>query len=357
MESLTASKASYNRALFADILRIVAVFAVISIHVHTRLFYERGLEGLAWWVSNILFSATKWAVPVFVMLSGAFLLNPQRESVTRKVLPKRILKLLVPLIVWTIICKLIAFFLFQSNEIGPLSSDKIIFIFKNEALSYHLWFLYMLIGLYLLSPILKAYFKAEPENIILFLILSFISNCVLMVFVFLNLERVVYNPFYYFSGFIVYFIAGYYFMHLELSRKSRLILYGLAILGCATSIIMNFILREKHIIKWDIFIDNLSPIIILISWAVFVFFKNIKWEDIISAKSQSFIQILSAYSYGIYLLHTVVLALVRRLPFLRLGDMSNIFMDIPLTILVVFIISFLLVGIIKRVKFINYIIP
>lgn len=357
MESLTASKASYNRALFADILRIVAVFAVISIHVHTRLFYERGLEGLAWWVSNILFSATKWAVPVFVMLSGAFLLNPQRESVTRKVLPKRILKLLVPLIVWTIICKLIAFFLFQSNEIGPLSSDKIIFIFKNEALSYHLWFLYMLIGLYLLSPILKAYFKAEPENIILFLILSFISNCVLIVFVFLNLERVVYNPFYYFSGFIVYFIAGYYFMHLELSRKSRLILYGLAILGCATSIIMNFILREKHIIKWDIFIDNLSPIIILISWAVFVFFKNIKWEDIISAKSQSFIQILSAYSYGIYLLHTVVLALVRRLPFLRLGDMSNIFMDIPLTILVVFILSFLLVGAIKRVKFLNYIIP
>lgn len=357
MESLTASKASYNRALFADILRIVAVFAVISIHVHTRLFYERGLEGLAWWVSNILFSATKWAVPVFVMLSGAFLLNPQRESVTRKVLPKRILKLLVPLIVWTIICKLIAFFLFQSNEIGSISSGMIAFILKNEALSYHLWFLYMLIGLYFLSPILKAYFKAEPKNIFLFLVLSFISNCALMVFIFLNLERVVYNPFYYFSGFIVYFIASYYFMQLELSRKNRLFLYGLAILGCGISIIMNFVLRERHILKWDIFIDNLSPIIILISLAVFVFFKNINWGNIISIKTQTFIQLVSAYSYGIYLIHTIVLALVRRLPFLRLDDMPNIFIDIPLTILVVFTLSFILVGAMKRVKFINYIIP
>lgn len=357
MKTSTGPKVSDHREIFADILRIVAILAVISIHVHTQIFYKQDSKELTWWISNILFSSTKWAVPVFVMLSGAFLLNPQKESNTRKVLPKRILKLLVPLIVWTIICKLIAFMIFHSNEISQTPLEKAVYIFKNDALSYHLWFLYMLIGLYLISPILRAYLKAEPENVVFLLLLSFLSNCILMMFIFFNVERVAYNPFYYFSGFIVYFISGYYLMHHKMSKTNKMALYGLALIACLTGIIMNFILKERNFLKWDIFIDNLSPAIILISGAVFVFFKNVTWGNIISSKIQSFIQVLSAYSYGIYLLHTIVLTLVRRSHFLRLGDMSNLFIDIPLTVLVVFTISFLLIGAIKRVKILNYIIP
>ena len=125
-----------------DLLRIIATMAVIIIHVgsYFKVVYLSGFGEFC----DIFF---KFGVPLFLMLSGAFILRKRIEpSVFYK---KAINKLGIPLVIVSIIY-LIPQIIHQYNLIGLN-----IYIFKEplEALlkgepSFHLWYMYMLIGLY-----------------------------------------------------------------------------------------------------------------------------------------------------------------------------------------------------------------
>jgi surface polysaccharide O-acyltransferase-like enzyme len=106
------------------------------------------MDNLQEWKFGILFnSATRFAVPVFLMISGVFLLSKKNDS--RKVLPKRLLRLAVPLLFWDI-CYII---------IGNWNNADFDFIEELLTIPFshkqgHLWYVYNLIELYLLSPVL-----------------------------------------------------------------------------------------------------------------------------------------------------------------------------------------------------------
>lgn len=347
--------ASENRLLFPDLLRVLAIIAVISIHVHTALFFNYNSdESFKWWVSNILFGGTKWAVPVFVMLSGAFILDPARHISIRSGLLKRVLKLLVPLIFWTIICKISAI-LFLPTE-GLALSQVLFIIINNDLLTYHLWFLYMLLGLYFISPIIRAFIKDDPRSILIVIVVCFAANSVLMGFLYFDIERVVYNPLYYFTGFIFYFLSGYYLLHQPVKRTYAICIYILAVLAFVLGVVMNYVLLQHQIFRWDIFIDNLSPIIMTISLAVFLFFKRVPWQNFISTKASNIVLQLGNHSYGIYLVHTIILGVFRYYFDFKI-ETVNIFMGIAGATILTFIVSLLIVISIKKIKILEKIIP
>lgn len=129
------------------------MFGVVLLHSCGASFYQYGKIPLESWLSaNFLDSLVRCSVPLFVMISGALLLRPGAQPVTFFKLGRRIVKVLVPLLVWSVI-----YLLFVSYH-GGMPVDWLS-ILKQSAM-YHLWFVYMIIGIYIFFPVFQVLFEA-----------------------------------------------------------------------------------------------------------------------------------------------------------------------------------------------------
>lgn len=148
---------SSSRQSWADLCRVVAIFGVIVIHACAPTFYQYGkIPQQDWLSANLLDSLARCSVPLFVMLSGALLLKPGAKQITVLQIGKRISKVLIPLIVWNA-GYLVYLAHFTGESVKWLSM-------LSQAPVYHLWFVYMIIGVYLLLPILQAIFQAISDR-------------------------------------------------------------------------------------------------------------------------------------------------------------------------------------------------
>ncbi len=92
------------RATWADLCRVVAIYGVILIHSCGATFYSFGKIPLSdWLAANALDSLARVSVPLFVMLSGAMLLKPGAPITALSALPRRVSKVLIPLVVWSLL--------------------------------------------------------------------------------------------------------------------------------------------------------------------------------------------------------------------------------------------------------------
>ena len=84
--------------------RAIAIVAVVAIHSLGTV-VEQNFSGMGpdWWLANAVDSASRWSVPVFIMISGALALDPNRGSKPRKFLSKRIWRIGIPLVFWTVV--------------------------------------------------------------------------------------------------------------------------------------------------------------------------------------------------------------------------------------------------------------
>jgi len=151
VESLKSSP--IRRTAWLDLCRVAAMFGVVLIHSSAASFYQYGKIPLENWLSaNFLDSLVRCSVPLFVMISGALLLKPGAKPVTFSTLARRLTKVLVPLLMWSVI-----YLLFISYHSGmPVDWLSIL---KQPAM-YHLWFVYMIIGIYIFLPVFQVLFDA-----------------------------------------------------------------------------------------------------------------------------------------------------------------------------------------------------
>ncbi len=135
-----------SRAQWADALRVVACLMVVGIHVCGLGWYSLPAKSFDWNVANVVDSALRGAVPLFFLLSGAFLLERDPEP---KKLFRRILRLAL---LWLV------FALLYAIERNGLWICRQPLFWPSEAANdhYHLWFLRTMLCLYLISPALRA---------------------------------------------------------------------------------------------------------------------------------------------------------------------------------------------------------
>lgn len=149
-ESLRSSNPSDTNTSYFDTLRIVACFFVVLAHVAGGSADEFAPYSKVWWLCKGLFFLCLWTIPVFVMISGALLLS-QRPSSTRTFYGRRLKRIGVPLVFWTVFYLGVRVFLDHES----LTAFQILnFLFHGNAYC-HLWFLYMMAGLYLVTPLLQ----------------------------------------------------------------------------------------------------------------------------------------------------------------------------------------------------------
>jgi len=185
-----------------EFLRTVAALAVVGVHASARaLVALPGRQDDAWWAANLLDALSRWCVPVFVMISGALLLGGAADEPALTFYRHRAARLWRPVLGWT---------LFYLALLATTESDwnlqRTTASLLHGTLYYHLWYLYMLPGLYLVTPFLRRTIAASSRSELRLLMLA---CCTLAALSTLSAQdnQTFLTSFLPFTG---YFIAGHY---------------------------------------------------------------------------------------------------------------------------------------------------
>ena len=315
-----------KRIVFLDYVRIFACFLVMVVHASENFYGAAGSTDMAGpqsylanesdrlWVS-IYDGFSRMAVPLFMIVS-AYLLVPMKEGQTMwQFYRHRFTHILPPFIFFMILYSTLPMLWGQidsSTSVHDLS--RILLNFPSQA--GHLWFMFPLISLYLIIPIISPWIsKSTAKEERFFIWLFLISTCM----PFLN--RWVgevwgqcfwneYHALWYFSGYLGYLVLAHYIrVHLTWSRSKRFTIGLIAMIVGAVTTILSFYVQAvpgiNHVtpvieIGWSFCTINC----VLLTAGTFLMFTCIK-----STTEPPIVTDLSKLSYGMYLMHIFWLGL------------------------------------------------
>ncbi|KZZ85031.1 acyltransferase [Bacillus sp. SJS] len=343
-----------RRILYFDWLRVLATISVVVLHAAAPLLYEYDkIPDYEWWTGHIYDSVTRWCVPIFFMMSGALMLNPAKKEPADLFFRKRASKVLIPFAAWTVFYLLIQM---KTGDIErtPAAAVKAIL---SDTVYYHLWFLYVIIGLYLITPILRVYISnASRRNIEFFLALWFVCTAGFSLISKFFEVKMGFEAFPA-SGYIGYFVLGYYFYHYSFSKAAKNIYYVIGIAGVCTTLFVTLFLTKENNGTFDgFFYHYLNISTIFMSGAFFMFFKDLQEKTNPSSGSYKWLSPINKASMGIYLIHPFVFLLLEK--FLGLSAFTlNPLYGIPLMAFLAISISFVITRILQRVPVVRSIVP
>lgn len=137
-----------------DIMRFLATLAVIMIHVCGGTVDTIPVITPAWVFLNSRRAAVTWDVPVFTMIFGRFFLDENRNITLRDIFGKYLKRLILAFVVWSAVYQ--AYYVIHSAAVGSANLNIIGIVSEWIAGAYHLWYLCMLAGLYILTKFIRS---------------------------------------------------------------------------------------------------------------------------------------------------------------------------------------------------------
>ncbi|WP_164462266.1 acyltransferase family protein [Bacillus sp. FJAT-42376] len=342
-----------QRIYYFDWLRVLATISVVVLHAAAPLLYEYGkIPANDWWTGHIFDSVTRWCVPIFFMMSGALMLNPGKQESAGVFFKKRSAKVLIPFIAWSCFYILVKMKM-DDMEKNPEAAFKAIL---SDNVYYHLWFLYVIIGLYAITPILKVYIaNASRRNIELFLVLWFVCTSVFSLIAKFYQVKMGFEAFPA-SGYIGYFVLGYYLFKYSFNRLSKWGIYLIGVAGLCITVFATPEMTEKNNGTFDgFFYHYLNVSVVFMSAAFFLFFKELQ-ERINPAGSYRVLKPFNQASMGIYLVHPFVFLVLKKYFELDAFSFTPI-VGIPFMALLTIAISFVITRVLQMIPFVRNVVP
>jgi surface polysaccharide O-acyltransferase-like enzyme len=341
---------------WVDLIRVVAIFLVVVIHVSGQLTNAWGKIPVDQWIiADIYGGMARIAVPLFFMISG-YLLLPRSESL-RDFYLKRMTRILIPFVVWS----LIYLGWYCGNHPNTCTPGVIWDLLLVQGTYYHLWFLYSLISIYLILPVLRLMIRPDTDKRILwYLILLWLIFQPLLAIAhkFWNFSIKLNAPLA--TGFVCYFVLGYLLGEITLTRAWSVLSSAICVIGILVTIFATYLLTRASG-KFDgFFYDFVSFNVILASSAAFLLFRWIsERKPFTSSNSQAILRTIATSTFGIYLIHIMVIEVLSGwIPFLQINSfMGNVIWSVPLVSAIVFALSFLIVYILQKLPILKYIVP
>lgn len=249
-----------------DLLRILAIIAVIWLHVSGEVVVrESGPGDGDWWVGNVADAFSRWCVPLFVMASGALLL-PQRPDLDPFAFyRRRAARILVPTLFWTAIY-------LGVRAIGDDASARALAISVVRGTPYyHLWFLYMIVGLYVAAPLISRFLAGSAKRMVLAATgFVFLVSSVESLMAGLADEEHAYTFLGMWPSYLGYFLAGYYLWRWPPRPMPRTLAFA-TILACGGGIALltGALYQFLGARAWQIAYANLQPLVVLMSLTIF----------------------------------------------------------------------------------------
>ena len=204
----------------------------------------------------------------------------------------------------------------------------------------------MLCGMYLSVPILKAI--ARDKQIIRYYIALFLFSCCFKTFDTIFCENFFFKhiniDLHIVIGFCGYFLLGYYLHEVTLSQRIRQIIYAVSIFSCIITIGGTSYFSMIHNKLYGILYGSFTPNILFMSIGIHTLVKY-HLSDIL--EKMSFLQLLSKYSLGIYLIHPFFIAVLSKVFHIE-TFLGNVLVSIPVTTALVVCLSLMFSVFLKK---------
>ncbi|WP_254446306.1 acyltransferase family protein [Pantoea sp. MBD-2R] len=331
------------------LLTLLATFLVILLHTAAIPF---SYFHAAWSVSVMYEALGRIAFPLFLLIAGFVSLNKNESLLST--LKTRVLDLVIPLVVWS------AIYLVYNQQINGSSAPVSLLELLSTPAYPHLWFVYTMILLYLVTPLLNTFIQnGSQQRVNYTLTVWFVLASVYMLFdnvkanllegqalpVPSNIDMVVYL-----SGF---YIIGGVVRRFDINPKV-IISAIIFILSAVLTAVMTYSLSISTFAPNQVFLFYSAPTIVVVSLACFFMLLNapFAWRE----HTNNAIHSLSRLSIGIFFVHPIVLeTLLKTLHIEFEGYYSAL--TIPLVALVCFAISAVIVWLLRQVRWVRRIAP
>ncbi len=331
-----------------DFIKAFSIFGVIAIHVNSVLLTNSALCSVPWNIGLLYGVLFRQSVPLFLMASGAIMLNPDKELPLKKLYFHNILRILVAMIFWGICYKL--YHLTISNQFSLSAvwhSFKEVLLFHQE---FHFYYIHVILITYLFLPLTRLFAKNADKKLYIytFILLFFFGT------VYPTLR--VFHPFSLLSGYtkqwtinftyasIGYSLLGYYLKIYPLSLKKSL---SYTVIGLFSTILFTVILSRLENVLSEVFLQGLSPTVFLSAIGIFSLISHVNIKGFL----KKIITYISKASFFIYLSHLFVLY-----TFQNYGITAQIMspiISVPLITLMILGICILIYSVISKIPFLN----
>lgn len=340
-----------ERQLNMDLLRILACFSVVMLHSSAQFWYDLPLLSTNWLIANSYDAAFRFGVPIFVMLSGRFFLSKEGEVNIKTLYRKNILRLFVIYWVWNAVYGLWDCRYWMGAE-GVVLQDYLKEILMGR---FHLWYLPIQIGLYMLLPVLKSWLAhCTKKNLEYFLMLFILLQIGLSTIKILRIPGPVLQVLQQFDvelvcSYVGYFVLGYYLYRYPPQKKVRLALYAGGAAGLFGAVGISVLETKLKGQAMATAFDSYSFFTFLLVVALYVGFQNMQPS---SYKACGWlIRELSADTLGIYLMHVLLMEFLDGFG-IHSMTIDNI-LGIPLLALACFVICGLAAALFRRIPLVG----
>lgn len=338
-----------KRIYWFDLLKILACLMVITDHTIGYLLEYGGKNNSSVLFYSIAFSICKIGVPLFIMITGCLLLKEVNISYSKVCM--RIKRIFFPLLFIS------AVYYFANNSLSFNNLFKFFDSFISGPLSTYLWYLYMLIGLYLISPFISKMIKNFSNNDYRNFILLFLSIPGIFSLLKIYSDLSVSNNFLgvLFPIAVVYYISGIYLRKIALCKKYRNLSFVIMICCFAFLTLSIYIpyLKTGDITYSLMTYTNIF--VALSSFSIYYLFRYYFENKKISVKVENIIFNISVLTFGIYLFHNLISYRIYLSDIVQFVFGINSYVGVLFLILSCFIVSGIITYILRKLPIVkNY---
>ncbi len=292
-----------KRVVYFDLLNIVACLAVVFLHCNNMVFTYA--PGKNWAFSLGIEVVFYWAVPIFIMISGANLMKYRDRYDTKTFFKKRLAKTFLPFIIWSIALYVLRFGFEHPSQAFGLG--EFFTLFFSNGIEGVYWFFFPLFALYLAMPALSL--LASHKNVLVYLaatsfvLISVIEPiCKMFELPWSNSITQPMVPY-----FVLYAILGYLCSTHDFTKRQRYSLYSLGIAALFVRYGFVFITSNNTGMSTvPVYFGYQSFAGVLPAVALFVLFRYITWPKFIFKHSKAIAKIAGC-SFGVYLTHRILI--------------------------------------------------
>lgn len=338
-----------SRDIGIDLLKSIAILGVIIIHVCSEG-YSNPIASFNWISTVFLGSLVRGSVPIFLMCSGALLLDPSKEMTIKRLYFRNILRIVLAMFAWSMMYKVFHLIISGTFGIsGLIQSLKEVFLLNQE---FHMYYIHIMIIAYVFLPITRVFIKnATQKELVYALSVWFILGIVYP-------TVKIYWPFNLLSGIPVqwlinmtyasigYGILGFYITRYPLSTKCNCLL---SVTGFIFVFGLTTYMSVKNGILYERFLEGMSVGVALLATGIFGLFYNMKEK--MSCKAAILCTKLSKGSFCIFLVHVFVIYLFGHFG-IGVNDFPC-FVSIPLLSALNLFLSYVIYFVISKIPFVN----
>ena len=334
-----------QRLIYLDFLRAFATIAVVIFH------YD--LTGNIK-LSEIINISLDWCVPVFLMITGALFFNTSREITELTMLKKTIPRIVGILVIWGGVYNIVSVVAIEGLSIHSALKAFFMIVKADTTYCYQFWYLYFIIGIYFLIPIIKPWVdkhmnheKPTIEASVVYLLILVVGIIIPSVFKILNYSGGFWhNAFRVYYGLAFYPLCGCWLSKWYLDRRIRrclLITWFIQLLVLLLNVFFAFIDNSENYYGYTSIFTWETAILL------FDFVRRIDFSKC-NGKLLQFICSFSNKSLGIYIFHAMILWIMYKV--VSFVDRFSVF---PMLIIVgtTIIICMVITTIAKRIPFVN----